>query len=133
MNPIYLIAGVITASILGFGQPRIKINDIEIKSGETTEVKIVLNPHDNTGAEGYVFDKNGLPIADAWVTFHCKDPEGPDRIDIWTDKNGYYRLTGMSAGRYEVVITGEKIKLAVPVFVEIKKNMLVRLDLHSKF
>ena len=123
----------LNADIQGFGQTKIRMDNIAINAEETTIVKVELNPFDNTGVEGYVFDKNGVPVPRAGVAFAPVNPTDKLFIDIWTDSNGYFKLNGMPIGQYEVILSGENLRLGNPVFIEIKKDILLRLDLRSKF
>jgi hypothetical protein len=122
----------------GIGSNNIKKKDIRIEIGKTTEVYINLDLNNNTGVEGIVTDAAGQPMEDSDLNFSSAD----SYYVAFTNKNGYYKLTGMAPGDYSLFIIcsinqGTE-NFGVTGFydkekINIEKNKLLHLDCQSKY
>jgi hypothetical protein len=122
----------------GLGFKDYKKDNIVVESGKTTEVNINLDLADITGIEGEVTDAAGVPVEDADISLAAIGVSSDETIgyDAFTNKNGYYRLTGIPEGKYYITYyyTTEEIRL-ISIdygYLEIKKNVLLKLDLQLK-
>jgi hypothetical protein len=131
VHTLYPDTYTITVVFFGLGFPSIEIENIVIKATETTEVDIIVDPADITGIEGKIVDKNGLIIKHAEVFLTPTFPVSGE-FNTYTDRNGFYRLTGLPEGIFEINVSISKVgKVTIfrPGAVEIKKNMLIRKDI----
>lgn len=121
---------------LGLGCGVLKKSNIEVRKKEVTDVLFSIDVNDQTGVEGILTDKNGSPLKDAQVYIDSIDTSdnttGKD-IEALTNNSGYYKLTGLKEGRYEIYIIYKNGLYfgndANSIRIEIKKNILSRKDL----
>jgi hypothetical protein len=79
--------------------------DVTVKPGETLQLDIQLE----LGARfsGVVVDAQGKPVERAEVELRKRSDDGDfwrNRRDVNTDESGVFRITGISAGEYEVKV-----------------------------
>ena len=134
-----LCAGIYRVEIKfeGLGFSNFKRPDIMVEEGKTTEVIVNLDLTDITGMEGYVTDAAGVPVEDSTVGFGVlEDTDDTIGYHAFTNKDGYYKLTGMPACKYYLTYYYNTTKRRLIShdygYVEIKKNILNRLDLQFK-
>ena len=113
---------------MGYG--RIRKNNIEIKKNQVTDVIVIIDKNNQTGIEGKVTDTHGNPIKDV-----CLGVTGPITVTkgIYTNSNGYYKIIGLTEGKYELEITkdiADGIYFYDLLFdIVVKDNSLTRKDL----
>lgn len=117
----------VTIDFRGLGYGELKKENIEVKEGETTEVAFLIDPNDQTGVEGIVFDKNKNILSDISIRFSQKDRSIKGDFSCKTDKNGFFRLIGMTPGEYSMLIMIDWNFWDSEVF-EIKKDILLKKD-----
>ena len=109
-----------------------------VETGKTTEVIINIDLTDNTGIEGIITDANGILLEDAGIGLSQIDDSIKGTFSARTDKNGYFVLKGMPEGYYH--LSYEYFKKGIDLIsftgqgiIEIKKNVLKRLDIELKY
>ena len=129
----------VRVSFEGVGYRTIKKENILVEKGETAEVFINVDLNDNTGIEGVVTDANGIPIEDADITLGNDDKSMGYGFEAYTDKNGYYKLSGIPEGYYYLgygytcKTRGKGTISFSKGIIEVKKNVLLRLDIKFKY
>lgn len=116
---------------LGIGYGVFEKKDIVIKANEVTEINVTIDPNDITGVEGKILDGSGNPQKEIRISFFPKNRDIEGWFACLTDSNGYYRMTGMPGGFYEIrIFDGHEYYFEYQnVIIEIKKNIL----LHRNF
>jgi len=128
----------IRVSFRGLGYQSIKKENILVEKGKTTEVLINIDLNDNTGIEGIITDANGVALEDAGIGLSPIDQLIKGDFGVKTNKNGYFILKGMPEGYYH--LSYEYYRKGVDLIsfpgqgiIEIKKNVLKRLDIQLKY
>jgi hypothetical protein len=123
----------------GLGFKDFKKDNIKVEKGKTTEININLDLTNITGVEGVVTDSEGVPVEGALILFGPIEGSPDDTIGYKaiTDKDGYYRLTGMPEGEYYLTyIYVRKIgngTTGSPLgYFDAKKNELRHMDIQLK-
>jgi hypothetical protein len=112
---------------LGFESKRLE--NIKVEKNRTTEIDVMIDPHDKTGIEGKVIDKNGNPLKNVEVFLSPTLPVAGD-FSTNTDQNGYYRLTGVPGGIFHLrVFLIGKGRIFLLGTIEIEKNKLLKKDI----
>jgi len=119
----------VTSTFGGLGFPGDKKEGVIVNEGSVTDIKIVFDLEDQTSVEGYVIDKNGKVMKNAEVSLLPKFKS----IDIFrgiTDKKGYYKITGLPSGFYDVdiYITDAPVFILKEI-VEVKKNLTIKKNI----
>lgn len=97
-----------------------------IESKKITEYKFVLRIDENTGIQGIISDKNGIPIVSAEVILY-KDIEnfGFEPFgDVETNENGYFKIVGSKEGIYSLLIVSDQDECRYHN-IEIKLNRIL--------
>lgn len=121
----------------GLGFSTIRKDNILVEKGKVTDVLINIDLSDNTGIEGIVTDANGMALGGVSVTFTHKDLKAKADYEAITNESGYYILKGILDGDYYMSYHYNK-KVGIISFiqkgvVEIKKNVLKRLDIQIQY
>jgi hypothetical protein len=116
----------------GLGYKDFKKDNILVEKGKTTEVNINLDLTDITGIDGVVTDAAGVPIEGVEIYLIEISPDDTLGPTAWTNKDGYYKLTGMPEGNYHLIFNydtkdGRTIEKKYG-YLRINKNVLLNLD-----
>jgi Zn-dependent protease len=76
-------------------------------AGGTLDVELVFSGQ--SSANGVV-SRGGRPVAGVIVSYSPQDASIPTRGRATTDTQGHYEVTGLSDGRYVVLVTGEGVR-----------------------
>lgn len=118
----------VTVNFNRTGYKDLKFENILVKEKEVTEIDCVIDLTDITGIEGKVVDINGNPIKGIEVSMIPQFAVGGSFDDI-TDKDGYYRITGLPEGSYHIMISSREGGLRIyKENIEIKKGILTQKD-----
>ncbi|MGD2092193.1 MAG: carboxypeptidase-like regulatory domain-containing protein, partial [Candidatus Aminicenantes bacterium] len=119
----------------GLGFKDFKKDNIKVEKGKTTEININLDLTNITGIEGFVTDAAGVQVEGADISFTAINTSDDDTLGpkAFTNKDGYYKLTGMPEGKYFIIYYYSTKKGRVISneygYLDIKKNVLLHLDL----
>jgi hypothetical protein len=109
-------------------------DNILVEPGKITEVIINLDLTDITGIEGFITDANGAPVENSYILFSAIDelPGYTIGFTAISNKDGYYRLTGMPEGNYHLTFNYDtkdgRTIVKIYGYLYIKKNVLLHLD-----
>jgi hypothetical protein len=110
------------------GYKNLYFEDVQVKENEVTEIDCVIDLNDITGIEGKVVDINGNPMKGMEVSMIPQFAVGGS-FDDMTDKDGYYRITGLPEGSYHIMISSREGGLRIyKENIEIKKGILTQKD-----
>ena len=118
----------------GLGFKDFKKDNILVEQGKTTEVIINLDLTDITGIEGFVTDAAGVPIEGVEIFLVPIETSPDDTLGptAWSNKDGYYKLTGMPEGNYHLIFnydTKDDSTIEKKYgYLQINKNVLLKLD-----
>ncbi|MGD2093117.1 MAG: carboxypeptidase-like regulatory domain-containing protein [Candidatus Aminicenantes bacterium] len=108
------------------GYKNFNFENVLVKEKEVTEIDCVIDLNDITGIEGKVVDINGNPIKGIEVSMIPQFAVGGS-FDDRTDKDGYYQITGLPEGSYNIMISSREQGLRIyKENIEIKKGILTK-------
>lgn len=114
----------------GFGA--IQGGTVLIESKKTTEYEFIIKIDEGTGIQGYIKDKNGIPLRAVEVLLfkYIKDHGVVTYGDAETNENGYYKIVGIKEGIYSVRL--EKNDECYFHSIIIKKNHILDKDMECQ-
>lgn len=114
------------------GYGAIQGGTVLIESKKTTEYKFVIKIDENTGIQGYIKDKNGVPLASAGAILfkYLEDRSLTTFGAAETNENGYYKIVGIKEGIYSLRV--EKDDECEFHSIIITKNQILDKDMECQ-
>lgn len=115
----------ITISFGFSGIKKQEITGIQVFRNQTTVQEIVIDIDTTTGIEGYVTDQNGNPLESMEIKIQ--------NAAVRTDQNGYYKIVGLTEGRYIIsvhssLVADDDIFINEAFSIDIINNRLIQRD-----
>ena len=109
----------------------IEIDHVIVEAGKIISVAVPIDVNDQTGLEGYVYDENGTPLADARIDLVPENPLPNERVNLvaFSNQSGFFRILGFPEGKYQIVITYKSLEI-MGEFIEINKGITTQKDLY---